>query len=156
MNLAVWVYLVVTLVAIVWLSWHYTLAVESTRWPHVQGRVLKSWAEKTDSEYSYYSPRVEYTYSVDGVRHSSTTVRLIGDRSMRRSRAERVAASYKVGDTVEVWYDPNKPTRATLQPGGARWLLASLIVVSVVGPLLALAFTNEGRRFFAQIGVHIE
>ena len=95
---AVWFYLVVTLGAIAWLSRHYTLAVESTRWPHVQGKVLRAWVEKADSEYSYYSPRVEYAYRVDGILHRSDTIWLTGDKSLRRGRAERIAASYQAGD----------------------------------------------------------
>jgi hypothetical protein len=156
MNAAVWFYLVVTLGAIVWLSWHYTLAVESTRWPQAQGRVLRAWVERADSEYSYYSPRVEYAYEVDGIVHRSATIWLTGDKSMRRGRAERIAASYQARDSVEVWYDPKKPTRATLKPGGGRWLLASLVAVSVAGPALALAFTEKGQRVLSEIGIHIE
>ena len=31
----------------------------------------------------------------------------------------RHAPCYQAGDPVEVWYDPEKPVRATLKPGGA-------------------------------------
>jgi uncharacterized protein involved in copper resistance len=156
MNAAVWFYLATTLAALVWLSWHYALAVASTRWPHVQGEVLRVLVEKADSEYPYYSPRVEYAYKVDAILHTSSTVWLSGYKSMRRGRAERIAACYQAGHPVEVWYDPKKPARATLKPGGAGWLLAGLVAVSVVGPLLAAAFTNEGRRILAEIGIHVE
>ena len=156
MNAAVWFYLVATLGAIAWLSWHYALAVESTRWPHVQGKVLRAWVERTNDEYSNYSPRVNYTYKVDGMLHSSTTLWLTGDKSMRRGRAEGIAASYRAGDPVEVWYDPKKHTRATLKPGGAGWLMASLMVVSVAGPLLAWVFSEKGRRIMGEMGIHIE
>jgi hypothetical protein len=156
MNAAVWFYLAITLVALVWLSWHYALAVASTRWPHVRGEVLRVWVERADDEYPYYSPRVEYAYKVDAILHTSSTIWLSGDKSMRRSRAERIAACYQAGDPVEVWYDPKKPVRATLKPGGAGWLLASIVAVSVVGPLLAVAFSDEGRRILAGIGIQVE
>jgi hypothetical protein len=156
MNAAVWIYLVVTLGAMIWLSWHYALAVESTRWPSVQGKVRRAWVERTDNEYSYYSPRVEYEYNVDGILHSSTTVWLTGDKSWLRGRAERVAASYQAGNPVDVWYDPKMPKRATLKPGGAGGLLAMLVAISVAGPLLALAFTERGQRILADFGIHFE
>ena len=57
---------------------------------------------------------------------------------------------------MEVWYDPKKPVRATLRPGGAGRPLASLVTVSVVGPLLAVAFSDEGRRILAEIGIQVE
>src|SRR5215831_12643873 len=100
MNAAVWFYIAATLVAIIWLSWHYALAVESTRWPRVQGKIRRSWVERVDSEYGYYSPCVEYTYEVNGVPNRSTTIWLTGSKSMRRFRAETIAGSYIVGDTV--------------------------------------------------------
>src|SRR5262249_60721640 len=103
MNAAVWFYIVVTLAAIVRLSWHYALAVESTRWPRVQGKILRSWVERSDDEYAYYSPCVEYTYEVSGIQHRSTTIWLTGSKSMRRSRAERIAASYAAGGPVAGW-----------------------------------------------------
>jgi hypothetical protein len=156
MNAAVWIYILVTLAAILWLSWQYSLAVESMRWPRARGKVLKAWVERSDNEYAYYSPRVEYAYEVDGVAYSSKTIWLTGDRSMLRGRAERMAARYPVGDSVEVRYDPKKPTRATLKPGGAGWLLVSLVAISVVGPLLAFAFTDAGRSFLGQIGIRVE
>jgi Protein of unknown function (DUF3592) len=156
MNAAVWFYIVVTVAAMVWLSWHYVLAVESTRWPRVRGKVVRSWVERVDFEYAYYSPCVEYTYEVAGVHHRSTTIWLTGFKSMRRRRAERIAATYVAGDPVDVWHDPNRPTRAALKPGGAGWLLAVLAAVSVVGPLLTLAFTDMGRRALADIGIRIE
>src|SRR6266702_843130 len=87
MNAAVWFYLATTLVALVWLSWHYALAVTSTRWPHVRAEVRRVWVERADDEYSYYSPRVEYAYKVDAILHTSSTIWLSGDKSMRRSRA---------------------------------------------------------------------
>jgi hypothetical protein len=156
MNAAVWIYIGLTLAAIVWLSWRYSLAVESTKWPSVRGKVLRAWAERTDNEYSYYSPRVKYEYKVDGVLHSSQTIWIAGDRSMLRRRAERIAAGYRPGDPVDVWYDPAKPDRAALKPGGAGPLLAVLVVVSVVGPLLAVAFTDTGRAALGELGIRIE
>ena len=57
-----WILAIVTVAALVWLSWLYTLAQASTRWPHVQGRVLRAWVEdRWWADPPYHSPRVEYT-----------------------------------------------------------------------------------------------
>ena len=127
----------------------HPMATRARRSPQSVGR-------EVDDEYPYYSPRVECAYKVDAILHTSSTIWLSGYKSMRRGRAERIAACYQAGHPVEVWYDPKKPARPTLKPGGAGWLLAGLVAVSVVRPLLAAAFTEEGRRILAEIGIHVE
>jgi hypothetical protein len=157
LNLAFWVCAIGTPVALVWLAWHYSLAVASTRWPHVQGRVVKSWVErKWSADTPTHSPRVEYVYEVNGLRYSSRNMRIAGNISTWKRRAERIAAAYRVGDPVEVWYDPDKHTRATLKPGGAGWILVELIVVSVLGPVLAFVNTPAGRGFLRSLGLREE
>lgn len=153
-NYEVWFYAIATLAAIVWLSWQYSLAVESSRWPCVQGKVIKAWVKETWGSEQNYSPQVEYIYKVDGVIYTSFTIRLTGDISCGKRRAERIAAWYDGRDPLSVWYDPSKPERATLKPGGAGWLMAGLLVVSILGPLLAFAATTAGRRFLSQMGIN--
>ena len=80
MNAAVWFYIAVTLAGILWVGWRYVLASESRRWPRTKGKVVRAWAERTDSEYFYYSPRVEYVYKVNGTPYRSTTVWIAGER----------------------------------------------------------------------------
>ena len=156
MNGAVWFYIAVTLAAIIWLGWQYVLASASKRWPRVEGPVIRAWVERVDDEYAYYSPRVEYQYTIDGDAHRSSRLWVTGDKSMRRGRAEAIASEYQAGDAVDVWYDPGKPSRATLRPGGAgRWLVM-LVVVSVAGPMIAFAFSEQGRRVLRGMGIEVE
>ena len=75
---------------------------------------------------------------------------------MRQLRAEMMASKCFPGDEVKVWYDPEKPDRAALIPGGDEGLLVALVVISIVGPILAVAFTDPGREFFETLGIHIE
>ena len=71
-------------------------------------------------------------------------------------RAQRIVAAYPMGAPVEVWYDPEKPGRSTLKPGGAGWVFAGIPVVSVAGPLLVFASTPAGRLFLKGLGLHEE
>jgi hypothetical protein len=149
-------YATITVAAIVWLAWHYSLAVESTHWPCVQGKIVKAWVKETWDDGRSYSPRVEYIYKVDGIVYTSFTLRLTGNISCGKRRAERIVSSYPGQSPVDVWYDPKKPTRATLKTGGAAWLLAALIAVGVLGPLLVFAATSEGRQLLSRYGINSE
>lgn len=155
-NWMVWVYLIGTVAAILWLAWHYSLAVESARWPFVQGKIVKAWVEETWDDGPEYSPRVEYIYKVNGLIYTSFTLRLTGDMTCSKRRAQRIVDYYQFKDPVNVWYDPQQPTRATLKPGGAGWLLAGLIIVSILGPVMAFAASAAGRRFLSRIGINVE
>ncbi len=155
-NWMVWFYLIATAVAILWLSWQYALAVESTKWTQVQGKVIKAWVEETNDDGPNYSPRVEYIYKVNGLIYTSFTLRLTGNFTCGKRRAQRIADYYQYKDPVNVWYDPANPERAALKPGGAGRLLAGLIVVSILGPLLAFAASDAGQQFLAQLGIHFE
>jgi hypothetical protein len=146
-NATVWICIGVTLFAIVRLGMRYTLAVASARWAPVPGRVVRSWVEVVhDAESTSYTPRVEYTYRVEGLIYGSTTMQLTGDARMYKRRATRVAAQYQPGEPVQVWHDPKRPERATLKTGGASGMLVGLVVVCVVGPALAVALSDGGRR----------
>jgi Protein of unknown function (DUF3592) len=154
---APWFYLVLTIGALVWLSWQYTLALASVRWPRVQGRVIKAWVEHHPwGDPPNHSPRVEYVYKVDGQHYSSRTIRLTGSITTGKGRAEKIIARYPVGSPVDVWYDPDKHERATLKPGGGGWLLGGIIVVGVMGPLLTFASTPAGRLFLRGLGIQEE
>jgi hypothetical protein len=155
-NWIAWVYLAATVAAIVWLAWHYALAVESTKWTLVRGKIVKAWVEEKWGDGPNYSPRVEYIYKVNGLIYTSFTLRLTGDLWCRRRRARRIADYYDGRDPVNVWYDPNDPERATLKTGGAGWLLAGLIAVSILGPLLAFAVSEAGQRVLAQLRNNLE
>ncbi len=72
-------------------------------------------------------------HQIDGSRFTST-----GEYySATESEARQFQAAHRVGDSVDVFYNPDDPTNAVLQPGldYRHWTLLSIIVV-----LLALGF----------------
>jgi hypothetical protein len=137
-----WFYAIVTVAAIIALSWQLTISLASTNWPKVEGKILASSVELVDSEYASYAPKIEYQYAVDGQTYRSDKLRCSFWSSTFKSRARRIAEAYRPGDAVTVFYDPAKPSRAVLQPGGATGLAVALIAVSVIGPRLAFLFRN--------------
>lgn len=137
-----WFYAIVTLAAIIGISWQLTVSMASTKWPRVEGKILASSVELVDGEYASYAPKIEYHYVVDGQIYRSNKLRVSFWSSSFKARARRIADAYRPGDPVAVFYDPAKPSRAVLQPGGAGGLAVALVAVSVIGPVLAFVFRN--------------
>ncbi|MGD9789303.1 MAG: DUF3592 domain-containing protein [Phycisphaerales bacterium] len=124
------------------------LAVASRNWPSVPGRILKSLVttEQPPTQVGEFRPdvfvaKIEYEYVVAGERHTGTNISVGGDlHTSNRQRAEDAVATYGVGDAVDVFYDPSKPSRAGLvhdAPGiGVMLAVAGVgtvvLIVSVV------------------------
>jgi hypothetical protein len=137
-----WFYAIVTVAAIVVLSWDLTISLASTKWPRVEGKILASSVEVEGGEYPYYTAKIAYQYLVDGQTYRSDKVRCSFWSSSFKGRARRIADAYRPGDPVAVFYDPAKPSRAVLRPGGGGGLAVALIAVSLIGPGLAFLFRN--------------
>ncbi len=140
MNALTWWFAALTLAGIVLFSWELSLALATLKWPKVEGRVLRSYAEDTGSESPSWAAKVQYEYTVEGRPYRSSKVQYGATQLMMQGRAERLAATRRPGDTVSVWYDPGKPSRAVLRPGGHVGVAIALIVTCVAGPAMVLAF----------------
>ncbi len=91
--------------------------------------------------------RLLYEYEVDGRRYTADNVQLRGiARSTVTDRVEsELGSRFQVGESVLVFYNPEKPEEAVLQPGIPRGLMP-LAVASVIlcgaGLSLILIFTG--------------
>jgi hypothetical protein len=133
------------------------LAQASELWPIAGGAVLST--EVTKHTYrdpqqhttSYtYTPHVRYSYSVAGKSYEGKVIRF-GDMTQGAvSLAEAIVAKYPAGSTVAVRYDPQNPSRATLETtsagGGQIWagifLIALPLVIGIV-TVLIIAFSGS-------------
>jgi hypothetical protein len=103
--------------------------MRANAWPVVPGRVTVSRVEQRaasgdGSNRRSYAAVVEFRYEVGGLHFSSRQIALGLTTSGSRSAADKVAARYPVGATVEVHYDPANPSQAALEnPTGTSWLL---------------------------------
>ena len=96
-------------------------AVASQRWSTVSGRVVSS---RLRGGYFPAGPAlahvehvaVDYQYVVQGTTYTADAVSL----GFARESHERTLKRYPVGTRVLVYYDPQKPGRAVLEPG--LWL----------------------------------
>lgn len=123
-------------------------AIASHRWPTVQGKVIASRLEVTDSGGDYpvelFCPLIEYRYTADGVSRTSRNVGLAAINPGGKARAEAVLRRYKVGKGVRVHVSPADPDTAILEPG-VRWpqlgkLLAGLLFLAA-GSAMLFAFS---------------
>jgi hypothetical protein len=134
--------------------WGWTIlqdARASATWPTAAGVVTSSEVDRsTDAEGGdSYSPEVDYQYQVDGQTITNNQIKFGENSYSSRRKAEEIAANYPLGQQVTVYYEPERPTNAVLEPGvsagsyivisiGALFLLISLII-----PPLTLIF---GRK----------
>ena len=87
-----------------------------------------------------YTANVNYRYTVKGTTFSSNTVSY-GQHSSTESSRDRqreIANRYPKGKTVDVYYDPQSPEEAVLEPGitGSSFLGLGLGIIIIIVVLL--------------------
>jgi Protein of unknown function (DUF3592) len=106
-------------------------------WPTAQGTVLDSrLREVRDSDGKTWEVYILYEYSVNGESYRSDVWRLEAGSSSFTRAAEKTVASYPIGSTVTVFFNPDMPGDAMLEPGKMGWWVffggASFLIVGVV------------------------
>lgn len=92
----------------------------SAAWPSVDGVVERSevTTHRGHEKQTMYSPEVAYRYNVDGKDFQGSMVAFGGDFSSNNSsHAYAVTEQYPVGKEVSVYYEPDAPGHAVLEPG---------------------------------------
>jgi hypothetical protein len=127
-----------------WERWAaFFAALESRRWVVTTGRVTRSVVTYTTSRRGRsYTPAVRYTYSVGGERlvadrFAFSVAESAGDEGAAAARA--VVERFWPGNEVHVFYDPENPSRATLDRSvppvlgpTLGWLLVLLVGAGVL------------------------
>ncbi len=108
----------------------------AAHWPSVSGTIVASTVEsfrkrlnnsKSGTPVTLYRPVVEFVYTVNGHDYRSKQIKLLTEVSGQQSYAEKVAAKYPAGSTVDVHYDPANPGNAALEnPTGMAWIVLAL------------------------------
>jgi hypothetical protein len=129
-----------------WMLGRETLALrrskQSESWPYTEGEIISSHVR---SKYNTggrtsYSAAVRYEYEVDGTTYVSCTISFGSKLYFGRFSAQEVVATYPVGEKTTVYYNPNNPRIATLEPGIS---MGSFIVLG-----LSAVFFIVGLSFF--------
>ena len=111
-------------------------ARRSSAWPHCPGKVIESAVlAKAVGEETQYAHIIRYSYDVGGVGREGRRFDS-ADETHSQRRAEALAARYSAGSRVEVFYDPDRPEMAVLEPGRVA---APYTGVGFTGVMLLLA-----------------
>lgn len=103
-------------------SFYYAFA--SYSWPETAGTVVESRQRRTSgTKMTLYSAHIVYDYTVDGTAYSSRRVSF-GDTNHSSARhARQTVERYHFGKTVTVFYHPQNPAMAVLEPGEGGYML---------------------------------
>lgn len=132
-------------------------AAKSKSWPSAPGTITKSEVKvwKRDGN-THYEPDIAYSYTVEGKKFSSTKI-TVGDGALDNnvSRAIRLQAEYPVDKEVDVYYDPDLPESAVLQPGtkSGDLMLAGISALFFFIGLLAVHQGVKAKRRIAEAKV---
>jgi hypothetical protein len=126
-----------------YLGWSAYRQIRAQNYPTTAGAVTHSEVEGHGGRHSNYSPNVLYKYAVAGKTYSSNRYRF-GDVYAVEGKAHQIVGEHPVGKQVRVYYNPDDPADALLQPGVdggdlflATFLLPFNLLVVVIGSLLA-------------------
>jgi hypothetical protein len=134
--------------------WGWTIlqdARASESWPTAAGLISSSSVDhSTDAEGGdSYSPEITYQYQVDGQNLANNQIKFGENSYGSRRKAEEIAANYSIGKQVTVYYEPERPTNAVLEPGvtAGRYLVLGIGLLFVAIALIVAPLTlSFGRR----------
>ena len=96
-----------------WAAWVGISGFETEKWPTTEGVILRSGI--ASSGRPGWRPEIYYEYQVNGKTFKSERVAFAVSYGF--SRAVQTVDSYPVGRRVTVYYKPNNPSSAALEPG---------------------------------------
>lgn len=101
---------------------------QSRKWTRVRGRITSAWVSEStrDDGPSSFTPEVRYKYQFDGRELTGDKIGFVVMGAHHPGVAEKTLERYPVGAEVDVFVDPQRPTRSVLTRG-VSW--ASLFAV---------------------------
>jgi hypothetical protein len=97
---------------------------QSLSWPTTGGVVIEAKVHRSEGSRSgnhksrpTYSPKVKYSYTVDGAEYVGNRIRFAAIGGGDRSEAAAIVKKYAPSNSVEVAYRPDNPSESVLEPG---------------------------------------
>lgn len=127
----------------------------SERWPTTEGTVVSSSVETLHNKRSTrFHPEVRYAYAVGGHTYEADTIAFGGNDTGAITDAQRLTHKYASGTKLPVHYEPDDPTVACVECGGAGpssyvVMLGGLAVAGIAGASMVdmvRADVRERRR----------
>lgn len=120
----------------------YQLGKQSLDWPVAKGSVIQSEIRESlrttgsgtnKRTVTEHIPEVTYTYNVDGQSYQSSRITF---GAVNKLNAGNTVARYPKDKPIEVFYNPQKPDQAVLEPGAEP---TSNLVFMGIGVILLIA-----------------
>lgn len=94
-------------------------AEAAKEWPTTPGFITLSELNKTRNNEGkdMYSASVQYDYTVDGKMYNCSGIRTLDGSTSSKSSVKKTLKKYAKGTSVMVYYDPEFPNSAVLEPG---------------------------------------
>lgn len=135
------------------------LAQQSRTWPSIPGCVTQSKIQcVTNKGTQTYWPYVTYCYVINGIRYNSSRIAFGQNGNGEELDTQHKVAQYPATSVVRVFYNPEYPSVACLEPGkvgpGTSFLqvigllIAGIMLIPLIGritALLALRFLAKGK-----------
>jgi hypothetical protein len=138
-------FILIGLALIGWTIFSYRKAQEALSWPTASGKILSSaLRHEKGGEISGYEPEILYKYQAYGVHHIADVIQFGGIPLSPKKEAQRIVEQYPIGREITVYFNPNKPAQAVLEPGKIDWVTAVIGVGCVVIGLMCLLRNGHG------------
>lgn len=131
-------------------EWRNSADIEN--WPSIEG-IIESGHVSTDTDDdgdTDYTPNITYSYSVDNQRYTGNRITYFSKSYNSSSDAQAVLNRYPIRTEVMVYYDPDKHSRAVLEPNPddtTPFLMMGFgAIFGVVGLAIAVGTTFASRR----------
>jgi len=121
-------------------------SAESENWPSIEGTILSSEISTrnelnsdTHTRDYYYMSKVSYNYTLDGAVYTSTMISVINNNKeyVIESEAQAIIDNYPIGKKVKVYYNPDNPSEAFLEPGMKD---SGSVICGTVGSVIFVIF----------------
>jgi len=127
--------------------------IEARSWVRIPAEVEQSRLrcfEGTDSDgrrQTTWKIDILYSYQLEGQRYRSNRYGFFTGSSSGRSSKEAVIQHYQPGTTLEVWVDPEDPTRAVIRRDWSALQLLGLIpLVTLAIGVFGLLYAGKGKK----------
>ncbi|TXE09061.1 DUF3592 domain-containing protein [Gelidibacter salicanalis] len=97
----------------------------SKQWPKISGTI------KEVSDFGV-KHRLLYEYTVNRATYKSTNICYTNTNSPKHKNAREFEKRYTLNQIVDVFYNPNKPNQAVLEPGRKDDLVFAILMLSVL------------------------
>ena len=133
-------FIIAGFVGVLWGWFIIAKARKTLRWPMVEGAIEQS---APTSEANDLLPHILFSYTVAAYTYQRT-LEFPDGTEPSPELATSYAKKYPAGAKVSVYYNPDQPDQATLEPGLARgdWMIPAVGIVAMALGIFALFFSN--------------